>query len=428
MKTCDAVLEACSKMCSETVLHTFCIEGNKTLVWMCDCYHKPKSSSQVGINFSCLSLPCNYDSTYRVRAIQRVDAVLQVEDSASTRGGNFPLNLSPLLHQMITADDVMVMRRSFFNRLPLSGRLEAKSICSVYPELCSNSTHSSMHDQNRAKDTYADSYIRPPLCGDYYNRYTVGEKSANELPEQLRSAKAHFMQPEALYVGSKVRVEEDERPSAQFLPSSVARDLPFSPSEQGTLLQMLGVPPDSEHARSINDSMRVCFAQPLSNERKRCVSTVEDMMQFASLALGTENFVADYPWKSSGGQWVTSNYTGNFSVVSTEELSCTRASSPVVCHAMPAFPYAIYLCHHIESTRVLKVKLISEEPLQMHDTALIGTVVCHDDTTTFPSGHISFQALGTKPGDALCHWALANTAIFCPADAATYHEDAIFES
>ena len=226
--------------------------------------------------------------------------------------------------------------------------------------------------------------------------------------EPVAAAKLTYMRQESLAVGGHFTIQFDPLPEP-FLPSDVARDLSVSTGQQADLLRTLSVSPGSLLAAVMNQTVESCSLAPLPNERKRCVTTLDDMLQFLQLAFGNDQVSVYKTWKDN------SHIPGvleTFTVASVRELPCSTSLAPVLCHPR-IFPYGVYYCHTITGTRVLEVAMYNEAAPATGDPSVKGIVVCHDDTSNFPVDHISFKVLGLQPGDRICHWHNMHGLVFC---------------
>ena len=292
-------------------------------------------------------------------------------------------------------DEVLAMRRAFYDALPLAQAAHGQGVCAAYPILCNN--------------TLFDSYYPSEVPNPY--RYISLRLQTCEVWPPYRasgSSKADVHAPGVLAVGGHFTIQFDPLPEP-FLPSDVARDLSVSTGQQADLLRTLSVSPGSLLAAVMNQTVESCSLAPLPNERKRCVTTLDDMLQFLQLAFGNDQVSVYKTWKDN------SHIPGvleTFTVASVRELPCSTSLAPVLCHPR-IFPYGVYYCHTITGTRVLEVAMYNEAAPATGDPSVKGIVVCHDDTSNFPVDHISFKVLGLQPGDRICHWHNMHGLVFC---------------
>jgi len=72
-------------------------------------------------------------------------------------------------------------------------------------------------------------------------------------------------------------------------------------------------------------------------------------------------------------------------------------STSVICHRQ-AYPYAVFLCHEVPSSKVYKLSLASKE----NNNAVVA--MCHSDTSKWNPEYVGFEILKVKPGDTVCHY------------------------
>ncbi|XP_047316821.1 polygalacturonase non-catalytic subunit AroGP2-like [Impatiens glandulifera] len=189
----------------------------------------------------------------------------------------------------------------------------------------------------------------------------------------------------------------DDMPERSFLPRSIVSKLPFSTSRLDQLKQLFHASHDSVAERVLVNTLTVCERDPSPGETKRCVGSIEDMIDFSISVLGP-NVVAQTTENTNGsGQSVM---IGN--VVGLTDGNITKSVS---CHQR-LYPYLLYYCHSVP-----KVKVYSADILDVQTKVKInnGIAICHLDTSEWIPGHEAFLALKSSPGlIEVCHWIFEN--------------------
>ncbi|KAK4284700.1 hypothetical protein QN277_001493 [Acacia crassicarpa] len=181
-----------------------------------------------------------------------------------------------------------------------------------------------------------------------------------------------------------------------FLTRKEADSIPFSTSQLPSVLQLLSVPQDSPMAQAMRGTLEQCELQPLTAEKKVCVSSLESMIDFVRSIIGSDSRL----------DILTTTLPETSRSVPLQSLTVLEISPDfyapkwVACHPLP-YPYAVFYCHFIGSgTKIFKVKLGSENGEQMEALG-----VCHLDTSEWDPDHILFKQLGFKAGEApACHF------------------------
>ncbi|KAI8528302.1 hypothetical protein RHMOL_Rhmol12G0139700 [Rhododendron molle] len=143
----------------------------------------------------------------------------------------------------------------------------------------------------------------------------------------------------------------------------------------------------SSSSSSLNNSSMLaaavseCQRAPSAGETKRCVGSVEDMIDFSISVLGHNVVVR-----------TTENMEGSKKDVLIRKVSRInggKVTKSVSCH-QSLFPYLLYYCHS-----VLKVRVYEADILDPKTKAKInhGVAICHVDTSSWSAGHVAFMAL-----------------------------------
>lgn len=197
----------------------------------------------------------------------------------------------------------------------------------------------------------------------------------------------------------------DKMPKRSFLPRSILSKLPFSTSKISELKQMFKVSDNSSMDKILTSSLSECERAPSPGETKRCVGSVEDMIDFATSVLGRNVVVR-----------TTQNVNGskkNVMVDRVQKINGGRVTQSVSCH-QSLFPYLLYYCHSVPKVRVYEADLLDPNTKAKINH---GVAICHLDTTAWSPTHGAFLSLGSGPGRIeVCHWIFENDMTWTIAD------------
>ncbi|XP_047150418.1 polygalacturonase 1 beta-like protein 3 [Vigna umbellata] len=197
----------------------------------------------------------------------------------------------------------------------------------------------------------------------------------------------------------------DKMPQRSFLPRSILVKLPFSSSKIEELKSVFKVSDNSSMEKMMMESLGECERAPSVGEIKRCVGSVEDMIDFATSVLGR-----------NVGVWTTQNVNGfgkNVMVGRVKGMNGGKVTKSVSCH-QSWFPYLLYYCHSVPKVRVYEADLLDPESKAKINH---GVAICHLDTTAWSPTHGAFVALGSGPGRIeVCHWIFENDMTWTVAD------------
>ncbi|BAT80957.1 hypothetical protein VIGAN_03058700 [Vigna angularis var. angularis] len=145
------------------------------------------------------------------------------------------------------------------------------------------------------------------------------------------------------------------------------------------------------------DSVSECERAPSQGETKRCVGSIEDMVDFATGVLGS-NVVVRTTENVKGSK-------GNVMVGRVNGIHGGRVTESVSCH-QSLFPYLLYYCHSVPKVRVYEADLLDPKSKAKINR---GVAICHLDTSSWSPSHGAFLALGSGPGQIeVCHWIFEN--------------------
>ncbi|KAF7809290.1 polygalacturonase 1 beta-like protein 3 [Senna tora] len=197
----------------------------------------------------------------------------------------------------------------------------------------------------------------------------------------------------------------DKLPQRSFLPRSVLSKLPFSTSKISELKQIFKVADESSMEKILMSSLSECERAPSRGETKRCVGSIEDMIDFATSVLGRDVAVR-----------TTENVNGskkNVMVGSIKPINNGKVTQSVSCH-QSLFPYLLYYCHSVPKVRVYESDLLDPKTKVKINH---GVAICHLDTSAWSATHGAFLALGSGPGRIeVCHWIFQNDMTWTIAD------------
>nr|KYP53972.1 Dehydration-responsive protein RD22 [Cajanus cajan] len=193
---------------------------------------------------------------------------------------------------------------------------------------------------------------------------------------------------------------------ATFLPRTVADSIPFSSNKVSDTLNEFSITPGSDEAQTVKNTLSECQERGIKGEEKRCVTSLESMVDFATSKLGnTVDAVSTEVTKESAlqqQQYRISGYSG------VKNLGGDH-KGVVACHK-ESYPYAVFYCHKSDSTKVYSV------PLEGADGSRVKAVaVCHTDTSRWNPKHLAFKVLKVQPGTVpVCHFLPRDHVVFVP--------------
>ncbi|KAK3443144.1 hypothetical protein EUGRSUZ_B03335 [Eucalyptus grandis] len=183
-----------------------------------------------------------------------------------------------------------------------------------------------------------------------------------------------YFRESMLRSGNMIRMPDlrVKAPQRSFLPRSISSGLPFSTSKLAELNQ--------------------CEQAPIQGETKRCVSSVEGMIDFATSILGHD--IQLHSTESVEGS------KREILIGRVKRLEGSKSSAPVACHET-IFPYMVYYCHTFPTLRIYEADIL--DPMSKAKINH-GIALCHMDTSIWSPNHVAFLALGSSPGQIeACH-------------------------
>ncbi|KAL9689219.1 hypothetical protein QQ045_033653 [Rhodiola kirilowii] len=198
---------------------------------------------------------------------------------------------------------------------------------------------------------------------------------------------------------------KDKMPKRAFLPRSILAKLPFSSSKLDQMKQTFHAADNSTMEKMILDSLSECERVPSKDETKRCVGSIEDMIDFATSVLGRN--IAVRTTESVAGS------KQNLVIGELTKVNGGRVTKSVSCH-QSLFPYLLYYCHSVPKVRVYEADLLDPKTKSKVNH---GVAICHLDTSAWSPTHGSFLSLGSGPGKIeVCHWIFENDMTWTIAD------------
>ncbi|KAL3751737.1 hypothetical protein ACJRO7_012554 [Eucalyptus globulus] len=216
-----------------------------------------------------------------------------------------------------------------------------------------------------------------------------------------------YFQESTLRSGNVIRMPDlrSKTPERSFLPRSISSGLPFSTSKLAELKQIFHAGDDSTMEKIMVRTLSLCEKAPIRGETKRCVSSVEDMIDFATSILGHD--IKLHSTKSDEGS------KHDILIGRVKRIGGSKLSVPVACHDS-LFPYMVYNCHAVPTLHVYEVDILDPVSKAKINN---GVAVCHMDTSAWNPNHEAFIALGSGPGRIeACHWIYGEYAVWTRAN------------
>lgn len=198
---------------------------------------------------------------------------------------------------------------------------------------------------------------------------------------------------------------KDKMPPRSFLPRSISSKLPFSSSKISQLKEIFHAFDNSSMEGILNSALHECERAPSPGETKKCVGSVEDMIDFAVSVLG-----------QSVEPRTTQNVNGSKTDILIGKVSGVnggKVTQSVSCH-QSLYPYLLYYCHSVPQVRVYEADILDPKSKEKINH---GVAICHLDTSVWSPTHGAFLALGPGPGKIeVCHWIFENDLTWTIAD------------
>lgn len=245
------------------------------------------------------------------------------------------------------------------------------------------------------KHTYVS--VKPGPKGFLY-KYAATETQIHDDPNA-----ALFFQEKDLTTPTKktmnLRFTADSS-ATSFLPRRESESVPFSSDKMPEILDRLNIAPGSAEAAAMESTVKECEEKPIKGEEKRCVASLEGMVDFATSKLGTRVSAVS----TNAGD----NKEEKYKVVKATRLGHGKEARAVVCHKQ-SYAYAVFYCHESETTRVYEVSLEGAAK------EVKAVAVCHTDTSEWNPKHLAFMVLKVKPGSVpICHFLPEDHVVWVP--------------
>lgn len=245
--------------------------------------------------------------------------------------------------------------------------------------------------------------------GVTFGQYTKPSSSSSSklVKDNSGNRSSKFFREYMLKEGKVMRMPDirDKMPERSFLPRVISSKLPFSSSQLTELKRVFGATDNSSMERVMVNALAECERAPSPGESKRCVGSVEEMIDFVVWVLG-HNVVAR----------TTENVNGSKKKVmigKVRGINGGKVTKSVSCH-QSLYPYLLYYCHSVPKVRVYEADILEVESKGKINN---GVAICHEDTSAWSPDHGAFVALGSIPGQIeVCHWIFENDMTWAIAD------------
>ncbi|KAM5572061.1 polygalacturonase 1 beta-like protein 3 [Rosa sericea] len=260
----------------------------------------------------------------------------------------------------------------------------------------------SFKDYAKKGVTFAEYSNLTTVATDSEDNKASGGSSVNRWVEPGKFFRESLLKQGNVMVMPDIK---DKMPERSFLPRPILSKLPFSTSRMSELRELFHAGDDSAVERVIINALTECERAPSPGETKRCVGSVEDMIDFSVSVLGRNVVVR-----------TTENVSGSKQKVMIGKVSGInggRVTESVSCH-QSLYPYLLYYCHSVPKVRVYEADIVDVESRNKINR---GVAICHLDTSSWSPGHGAFVALGSSPGNTeVCHWIFENDMTWTVAD------------
>ncbi|KAI6686550.1 hypothetical protein NL676_032463 [Syzygium grande] len=197
----------------------------------------------------------------------------------------------------------------------------------------------------------------------------------------------------------------DNLPKRSFLARSISSKLPFSTSKLVELKQIFHSVENSTMEKIMAHTLGQCEGAADPGETKRCVASIEDMIDFATSMLGHDVTIRSTEGTGGSKQEVL--------IGLVNRIKGAEVSKPVACH-QNLFPYMVYYCHAFENVRIYEVDILDRKSKAKINH---GVAICHMDTSAWVPTHEAFLTLGSGPGRIeVCHWTHENSMVWTTAE------------
>ncbi|KAJ0986310.1 hypothetical protein J5N97_004666 [Dioscorea zingiberensis] len=183
---------------------------------------------------------------------------------------------------------------------------------------------------------------------------------------------------------------------SSFISRSQANTIPFSSNKLPEILTRFQVEPSSVEAQAMKNTLAECEEPAVKGESKLCATSLESMVEFSMLSLGTRDVQAISTTVSESRDAAEKQQSYRVTPSGAQVMAGEKL---VACHPQP-YAYAVFYCHATSKTKAYKVPLVGKDGTKVEAVA-----VCHLDTAAWNPKHLAFQVLKVKPGTVpVCHF------------------------
>uniref|UniRef100_A0A2N9GGG9 BURP domain-containing protein n=1 Tax=Fagus sylvatica TaxID=28930 RepID=A0A2N9GGG9_FAGSY len=240
--------------------------------------------------------------------------------------------------------------------------------------------------------TFKDYVLKGVTFSEYNNFSTATENSTSSIRDSGNSVNrwvepGKFFRESMLKEGNVIVMPDirDRMPKRSFLPRVILSKLPFSTLHLSEMKELFHAQEKSSMERVLINALAECERAPSLGETKRCVGSVEDMIDFAVSVLG-HNVVVRSTENVSGSKQ-------NVMIGSVKGINGGEVTNLVSCHQR-MYPYLLYYCHSVPKVRVYQADILDVESKAKINH---GVAICHIDTSAWGPEHGAFLALGVQP-------------------------------
>ncbi|XP_074295984.1 polygalacturonase 1 beta-like protein 2 [Silene latifolia] len=264
------------------------------------------------------------------------------------------------------------------------------------------------YGQNSNFKAYAKKGIN---FADYKNGSSSGSVSDSLVKSKM--VKNKWVEPGKFFRESELKEGKimpmpdirDKMPKRSFLPRGILTNLPFSSAKLGQLKEVFHGFDNSSMEKMLRSGVEECERVPSPGETKKCVGSIEDMIDFAVSVLGRS--VEPRTTQSVNGS------KGDILIGKVSGINGGKVTKSVSCH-QSLFPYLLYYCHSVPKVRVYQADILDPKTKSKINH---GISICHLDTSVWSPTHGAFLALGSGPGKIeVCHWIFENDLTWTIAD------------
>ncbi|KAK4486718.1 hypothetical protein RD792_006778 [Penstemon davidsonii] len=256
-------------------------------------------------------------------------------------------------------------------------------------------------------NTFKDYAKQGVKFSSYINESKTLEASLAKKDNNKWVEPGKFFREEMLKSGNVMPMPDirDKMPKRSFLPRVIVSKLPFSTSKLGDMKKIFHAGDDSSLSKMLVDSLEECERAPSPGETKRCVASIEDMIDFSTSVLG-RNVVVRTTENTKGS-------SGKIMIGEVKGINGGKVTKSVSCH-QSLYPYLLYYCHSVPKVRVYEADILDPDSKIKINR---GVAICHLDTESWSAGHGAFIALGSSPGKIeVCHWIFEDDMTWAIAD------------